>query len=167
MNRRTQTHVMAQLGESVTLALYIDANPPWAEAEWFQIDTFKNKAEKIHNSQQYVEPQAYFEPQQINYGYPQSYNSWPRVKRTVFHRFQSHLSTSDFPGEQNLRQSIGQRKNIFASSGTGLYGNLTFFLRFTEVKSVDFGTYICQVRHQLGVKEFTFHLLKKAGKCYV
>ncbi|CAH8535929.1 unnamed protein product [Schistosoma bovis] len=163
MNRRTQTHVMAQLGESVTLALYIDANPPWAEAEWFQIDTFKNEAEKIHNSQQYVEPQAYFEPQQINYGYPQSYNSWPRVKRTVFHRFQSHLSTSDFPGEQNLRQSIGQRKNIFASSGTGLYGNLTFFLRFTEVKSVDFGTYICQVRHQLGVKEFTFHLLKKAG----
>uniref|UniRef100_A0A3Q0KTG1 Ig-like domain-containing protein n=1 Tax=Schistosoma mansoni TaxID=6183 RepID=A0A3Q0KTG1_SCHMA len=163
MNRRTQTHVMVQLGESVTLALYVDANPPWAEAEWFQINTFKDEAGKMHNSEQYVEPQAYFEPPQINYGYPQSYDSWPRVRRTIFNRFESHLSTSDFSGEQNLRQSIGQRKNIFASSGTGLYGNLTFFLRFTEVKSVDFGTYVCQVRHQLGVKEFTFHLIKKAG----
>ncbi|KAK4471890.1 hypothetical protein MN116_005276 [Schistosoma mekongi] len=163
MNRQTQTHVMAQIGESVTLALYVDANPPWAEAEWFQLDTYKNEAGTLHNGQNYVESQTYYGTQHVNYGHPQSYDSWHRVRRTPFNRFQSRLSTKDLFGEQNLRQPIGQRKNIFASSGTGPNGNLTFLLRFTEVKSHDFGAYVCQVRHQLGVKDFTFHLIKKTG----
>nr|CAH8848335.1 unnamed protein product [Trichobilharzia regenti] len=165
MNRRTQTHIMAQVGESVTLALYVDANPPWAEAEWFQIDTYKNEVRQINGPQQYIESQAYFESPYNNDGYPYSYESWPRVKRATYHRPESR--SADFSVGRNTRQSIGQkggqRKNIFASRGTGLNGNLTFLLRFTEVKPDDFGTYICQVRHQLGVKEFTFYLIKKSG----
>ncbi|KAH8875588.1 Cell adhesion molecule [Schistosoma japonicum] len=163
MNRRTQTHVMAQIGESATLALYVDANPPWAEAEWFQIDTYKNEAGALHNGQQYIESQGYYGMQHVNYGHPQSYDSWHRVRRTPFKRFQSRLTTKDFSGGLNSRQPIGQRKNIFASSGTGLNSNLTFLLRFTEVKPHDFGAYVCQVRHQLGVKDFTFYLIKKTG----
>ncbi|CAH8562970.1 unnamed protein product [Heterobilharzia americana] len=163
MNRRTQTQVMAQVGESVTLALYVDANPPWAEAEWFQIDTYNNELGQIRNPQQYVESQAYFESQYLDYDYPNSYDSWPRVKRTTYNRFPSSSLKPDITARQSIGQKAGQRKNIFASRGTGLSGNLTFLLRFSEVKSDDFGTYICQVRHQLGVKDFMFHLIKKSG----
>ncbi|KAF6775763.1 hypothetical protein AHF37_04172 [Paragonimus kellicotti] len=54
------------------------------------------------------------------------------------------------------------RRHVFAERvSDGGNENLTFALNFYEVREEDFGAYICQIYHQLGVKDFHFYLSKK------
>ncbi|KAF6775762.1 hypothetical protein AHF37_04171, partial [Paragonimus kellicotti] len=52
LDDRTKSQVSAHLGESVSFVLFIDANPPWAEAKWFQLNALElGQKSTIHRSQ--------------------------------------------------------------------------------------------------------------------
>lgn len=76
--------------------------------------------------------------------------------------------TAGFRGKTRTEVGNGKsdRSNIVASKGSGERGNLTFILAFNEVRSEDFGDYVCQLRHKLGVQEFPFQLLRKSGRSW-
>ncbi|THD28721.1 hypothetical protein D915_000418 [Fasciola hepatica] len=161
IDRRTRSRVQAHVGESVAFKLFIDANPPWAEAIWFQLNTDE---QSIHPSlptplSNGRGSDTYFVGYHHNpyMGYDELYDYGMELKR-------KRRLVTGFGGK--TRTQVGSdnsdRSNIIAGKGSGEQGNLTFILSFNEVRSEDFGDYVCQLRHKLGVQEFPFQLLRKS-----
>ncbi|VDP82231.1 unnamed protein product [Echinostoma caproni] len=159
IDRRTRSRVQAHTGESVAFRLFIDANPPWADAIWFQLN---NDEQSIHPSpptslSDSHGTDTFFMGYHPYLGYDEFYDYDMGRKRR-------RRMTNSLSGKTRVQVGGGKsdRLNIVAQKGTGEQGNLTFILNFLEVKPEDFGEYICQLRHKLGVQEFPFQLVRKS-----
>ncbi|KAA3682043.1 uncharacterized protein DEA37_0008505 [Paragonimus westermani] len=162
LDDRTKSRVSAHLGESVSLVLFVDANPPWAEAKWFQVNGLESSQKPTTHRSQFNQLDG---PYSGGYLY-NGYDDYPvyggqslRTKRKV----DAYLKS--IAKRQTLR-SVGtgssDRRHVVAERvSAGGNENLTFALNFYEVREEDFGAYICQIHHQLGVKDFNFYLSKK------
>lgn len=158
-NRRTQSKLMAHVGESVSFLLYLDANPPWTEATWFQVM-------KSDPSQPLLTMGTHSRHQEAFYG-----AGHPSLPYGNYYPYDVRFISSNHVNVRTRRETRspvghGERGRLHITAGRGPTNgrdNLTFSLRFDPVHLEDFGHYICQVRHHLGVKDFDFQLMQKSG----
>ncbi|KAF5404123.1 Cell adhesion molecule 2 [Paragonimus heterotremus] len=162
LNDRTKSQVSAHLGESVSFVLFIDANPPWAEAKWFQLNSVERGQKPTTHQSQFSQLDG---PYSGGYLY-NGYDGYPDYGRRSL---RTKRKVGPFPKsiarQQTLRPvgtSGSDRRNVVAERvSAGGNENLTFALNFYEVREEDFGAYVCQIYHQLGIKDFHFYLSKK------
>ncbi|KAF7262380.1 hypothetical protein EG68_00328 [Paragonimus skrjabini miyazakii] len=159
----TKSQVSAHLGESVSFVLFIDANPPWAEAKWFQLHGLERGQKPTTHRSQFNHLDSPYSGGYLYNGYDDYHHYGRRLLRT---KRKVDPFMKSIAKRQTLRpvgtSGLDRRHVVAERVSAGGNENLTFALNFYEVREEDFGAYICQIYHQLGVKDFHFYLNKKS-----
>ncbi|KAG5445469.1 hypothetical protein CSKR_103719, partial [Clonorchis sinensis] len=154
LDRRTKQQVAAHLGETVSFIAHLEANPPSVEVTWFQLNNVAQSSAPSGYPRHY---ETFYASGYPYHGYDGFYeyrvrraSGLNRTIRSLLDQGQSRIQVGN---------GMGEKHHIVAEKSDE--DNLTFSLRFMGVQTSDFGGYLCQARHRLGVKEFYFQLTKK------
>ncbi|TGZ67581.1 hypothetical protein CRM22_004718 [Opisthorchis felineus] len=154
LDRRTKQQVPAHLGETVSFIAHMEANPPSVEVTWFQLNNVVQSSAPSGYPRHY---ETFYASGYPYHGYDGFYEYRVRRASALNRTIRSLLDQ----GQSRIQvgNGMGEKHHIVAEKSDE--DNLTFSLRFMGVQTSDFGAYLCQARHRLGVKEFYFQLTKK------
>ncbi|OON21529.1 hypothetical protein X801_02572, partial [Opisthorchis viverrini] len=154
LDRRTKQKVAAHLGETVSFVAHMEANPPSVEVTWFQLNNVVQSSAPSGYPRHY---ETFYASGYPYHGYDDFYEYRVRRASALNRTIRSLLDQ----GQSRIQvgNGMGEKHHIVAEKSDE--NNLTFSLRFMGVQTSDFGGYLCQARHRLGVKEFYFQLIKR------
>ncbi|CAL8087399.1 unnamed protein product [Calicophoron daubneyi] len=163
VDQKTKFRVAARVGDEAELVLYVDANPQWAEATWYQISHVTSS--QSLRSQGRGSDTFLTSPSDSYDSYDSSFGGYDYGIRRIRSPFQAPSGSSGISRQSRRRVGDGSsnRMHIVSERGTGAKGNLTFILKFNGVQEEDFGEYICHIRHKLGAMETHFQLVNNPG----